>query len=155
MASDFGYMFGAGFFGTRAPFFMDLVTLIVSLLPFLVAIAISFARNKHYKVHAYLQIFIFAFSVIVLTYFEYGVRVSGGFNTFMQGSGVSHDYAFIVLIFHIIVSVIALIVWGSTIFRVKKQLQSGKHRKAGLVTFGGVILTSLTGIWVYFLMFVY
>jgi putative membrane protein len=91
----------------------------------------------------------------VLTYFEYGVRVSGGFNTFMQGSGVSHDYAFIVLIFHIIVSVIALIVWGSTIFRVKKQLQSGKHRKAGLVTFGGVILTSLTGIWVYFLMFVY
>ncbi len=84
MASDFGYMFGAGFFGTRAPFFMDLVTLIVSLLPFLVAIAISFARNKHYKVHAYLQIFIFAFSVIVLTYFEYGVRVSGGFNTFIM-----------------------------------------------------------------------
>lgn len=155
MASDFGYMFEAGFFGTRAPFFMDLVTLIVSLLPFLVAIAISFARNKHYKVHAYLQIFIFAFSVIVLTYFEYGVRVSGGFNTFMQGSGVSHDYAFIVLIFHIIVSVIALIVWGLTIFRAKKQLQLGKHRKAGLVTFAGVILTSLTGIWVYFLMFVY
>ncbi|WP_310441991.1 DUF420 domain-containing protein [Sulfurimonas sp.] len=155
MASDFGYMFGAGFFGTRAPFFMDLVTLIVSLLPFLVAIAISFARNKHYKVHAYLQIFIFAFSVIVLTYFEYGVRVSGGFNTFMQGSGVSHDYAFVVLIFHIIVSVIALIVWGLTIFRAKKQLQSGTHRKAGLVTFAGVILTSLTGIWVYFLMFVY
>lgn len=155
MASDFGYMFGAGFFGTRAPFFMDLVTLIVSLLPFLVAIAISFARNKHYKVHAYLQIFIFSFSVIVLTYFEYGVRVSGGFNTFMQGSGVSHDYAFVVLIFHIIVSVIALIVWGLTIFRAKKQLQSGTHIKAGLVTFGGVILTSLTGIWVYFLMFVY
>jgi putative membrane protein len=134
---------------------MDLVTLIVSLLPFLVAIAISFARNKHYKVHAYLQIFIFAFSVIVLTYFEYGVRVSGGFNTFMQGSGVSHDYAFIVLVFHIIVSFIALIVWGSTIFRAKKLLQLGLHRKMGFISFGGVILTSLTGIWVYFLMFVY
>ncbi len=155
MVSNFEYMFDAGFFGTRAPFFMDLVTLIVSLLPFLVAMAISFARNKHYRTHSYLQIFIFAFSVIVLTYFEYGVRVSGGFNTFMQGSGVSHDYAFIVLIFHIIVSVIALIVWGLTIFRAKKQLQSGTHRKAGLVTFAGVILTSLTGIWVYFLMFVY
>lgn len=152
---DFEYMFQAGFFGTRAPFFMDLVTLIVSLLPFFVAIAISFAKNKHYKIHAYLQIFIFAFSVILLTYFEYGVRVSGGFNTFMQSSGVSHDYAFIILIFHIIVSVIALIVWGLTIFGVKKQLQSGKHRKTGLVTFAGVILTSLTGIWVYFLMFVY
>jgi putative membrane protein len=148
-------MFDAGFFGTRAPFFMDLVTLIVSLLPFLVAVAVSFARNKYYKTHAYLQIFIFAFSVIVLFYFEYGVRVSGGFNTFMQGSGVSHDYAFVVLVFHIIVSVIALIVWGGTIFRAKKLLQLGNHRKMGLISFGGVVLTSVTGIWVYFLMFVY
>lgn len=148
-------MFDAGFFGTRAPFFMDLVTLIVSLLPFLVAIAISFARNKHYKTHSYIQIAIFAFSVIVLSYFEYGVRVSGGFSTFMQGSSVPYGYAFIVLVFHIIVSVIALIVWGGTIFRAKKLLQLGRHRKMGLVTFGGVVLTSVTGIWVYFLMFVY
>ncbi|MFA5233038.1 MAG: DUF420 domain-containing protein [Sulfurimonas sp.] len=155
MSNNFGYMFNAGFFGTRAPFFMDLVTLIVSLLPFLVAIAISFARNKHYKTHSYIQIAVFAFSVIVLSYFEYGVRVSGGFSTFMQGSGVSHDYAFIVLVFHIIISVIALIVWGSAIFRAKKLLQLGSHRKMGLVTFGGVVLTSVTGIWVYFLMFVY
>jgi putative membrane protein len=155
VSDNFGYMFDAGFFGTRAPFFMDLVTLIVSLLPFLVAVAISFARKKHYKTHIYLQIFIFAFSVIVLSYFEYGVRVSGGFNTFMQGSGVSHDYAFVVLVFHIIVSIIALIVWGGAIFRAKKLLQLGNHRKMGLITFGGVVLTSVTGIWVYFLMFVY
>lgn len=148
-------MFDAGFFGTRAPFFMDLVTLIVSLLPFLVAFAISFAVKKHYKTHIYLQIFIFAFSVIVLSYFEYGVRVSGGFNTFMQGSSVPYDYAFVVLVFHIIVSIIALIIWGGTIFRAKKLLQLGSHRKMGLISFGGVVLTSVTGIWVYFLMFVY
>ncbi|PCI09174.1 MAG: hypothetical protein COB73_05970 [Flavobacteriaceae bacterium] len=61
------YMFEVGFFGTRAPFFMDLVTLIVALLPLLVAGAIAFARNKHYKVHAYVQITIFTFSVIVVS----------------------------------------------------------------------------------------
>ena len=149
------YMFGQGFFGTRGPFFMDLVTLIVALLPLLVAGAISLARNKHYKAHSYVQISIFAFSVIVLSYFEYGVRLSGGFNTFMEESSVSHDYAFIVLILHIFVSLVTLIIWAITIFRAKKMLQLKKHRKAGLVTFTGVVLTSLTGIWVYFLMFVY
>ena len=148
-------MFEAGFFGTRAPFFMDLVTLIVALLPLLVAGAIAFARNKHYKIHAYIQITIFAFSVIVLSYFEYGVRLSGGFNAFMQESSVSYTYALVVLIFHIVISIITLIIWGTAIFRAKKLIQLKKHRKIGLITFTGVVLTSLTGIWVYFLMFVY
>lgn len=149
------YMFETGFLGTRAPFFMDLVTLIVSLLPLLVASAIYLARNKKYKLHAYSQVFIFAFSVIVLTYFEIGVRMGGGFDFFMKESHVSHNYALIVLIFHIIVSVITLVIWAVTIFMAKKQLQLKKHKKAGLITFLGVVMTSLTGIWVYFLMFVY
>ena len=153
--SHLDYMFHQGFLGTRAPFFMDLVTLIVALLPLLVAIAISFARHKKYKAHAYIQIFIFTFSVIVLFYFEYGVRIAGGFNTFMQESSVSHNYAFIVLIFHIIISIISLVIWSSTIFRAKKQLQAGSHKKAGLLTFMGVVATSLSGIWVYLLMFIF
>jgi len=153
--SNMEYMFQAGFFGTRAPMFMDMVTLIVALLPLLVATAIYFAVNKSYKLHAFLQIFIFAFSVIVLVYFETGVRVGGGFDSFMKESGVSHNYAFLVLMFHIAISIITLIVWGTTLFMAKKQVKLKKHRKAGHITFVGVVLTSLTGIWVYFLMFVY
>ena len=53
------YMFHEGFLGTRAPMFMDMVTLIVALLPFLVGSAIYFAKIRKYKVHAFLQIFIF------------------------------------------------------------------------------------------------
>lgn len=155
MNNQLGYMFEAGFLGTRAPFFMDFVTLIVALLPFLVALAISFARRKNYKAHSYAQVFIFAFSVIVLFYFEFGVRLGGGFDSFMKGSHVSHDYALFVLIFHIIISLITIVFWGIAIFMAKKLLQLGKHRKVGLITFIGVVLTSLTGIWVYFLMFVY
>jgi putative membrane protein len=148
-------MFQSGFLGTRAPFFMDIVTLIVSLLPFLIALAIYFAKKRDYKTHAYLQIFIFAFSVIVLFYFEYGVRAGGGFRAFMQDSGVSYDYALTVLIFHIVISVITIIIWGATIFTAKKVLQLNRHKKMGLVVFTSVCLTSLSGIWVYFLMFVY
>ncbi|MCK9492451.1 MAG: DUF420 domain-containing protein [Sulfurimonas sp.] len=153
--SNLEYMFQTGFLGTRAPFFMDVVTLIVALLPLLVASAIFLARVKRYKLHSYVQIFIFAFSVIVLGYFETGVRMMGGFDAFMQKSSVSYNYAFIVLIFHIAVSIITIIIWGMAIFMAKKLLRQNKHKKIGIITFSGVVLTSLTGIWVYFLMFVY
>lgn len=149
------YMFQLGFLGTRAPIFMDVVTLIVSVLPFLMMGIISLARAKKYKLHALLQKVLFLISLVVLTYFEIGVRMIGGFETFMKESGVGHDYAFIVLVFHIMVAVITLIIWLTTLLMAKKQLQLNKHKQAGKLTFLGVTLTSLTGIWVYLLMFVY
>ncbi|OIP53651.1 MAG: hypothetical protein AUK54_08280 [Helicobacteraceae bacterium CG2_30_36_10] len=153
--SNMEYMFQQGFFGTRAPFFMDLVTLIVALLPLLVAVAIYFARKKSYKLHAFSQVFIYIFSVIVVSYFEFGVRFGGGFNLFMQGSSISHNYAFAVLMFHIAIAIITLIIWTVTIIMVKKQLATNTHKKVGMMTFAGVVMTSLTGIWVYALLFVY
>jgi len=157
------YMFSSGFLGTRAPFFMDLVTLIVTLLPFLVAVAIGFARNYNYNLHSRVQIIIFIFSLVVLSYFEYGVRISGGFGGYIKDSGVSYNYAFLVLILHIIISTITLGFWISTIIQAvndKKHkllfgLHSASHKKAGLRTFFGIILTSISGLWVYLLLFVF
>ena len=63
-------MFQPGFLGTKAPFFMDFVTLIVAFLPLLVGIAISFARSRKYKLHSTVQILIFIISVLVVSYFE-------------------------------------------------------------------------------------
>jgi putative membrane protein len=40
------YMFEVGFLGTRAPFFMDTVTLIVALLPLLIALAVTLAKGS-------------------------------------------------------------------------------------------------------------
>lgn len=144
-----------GIFGTRAPLFMDIVSVIVATLPFLMLGIIALARKKNYKLHALLQGVLFVVSVLVLTFFEIGVRFVGGFKSFMEGSGVGHDYAFIVLVFHIMVSVITLIIWTTTLFMAKKQLQLGKHKRAGWLTFVGVSLTMLTGGWVYLILFVY
>ncbi len=144
-----------GFFGTRAPLFMDIVSLIVAFLPFLMLGVISLARRKEYKLHALLQGILFVVSVLVVTFFEIGVRFVGGFKSFMEGSHVGHDYAFIVLIFHIMVSVITLIIWTTTLLMAKKQLQLNKHKRAGWLTFVGVCMTVLTGAWVYMILFVY
>ncbi len=148
-------MFEIGFLGTRAPFFMDLVTLIVALLPLLVAGAIALARHKRYKLHAFVQIFIFAFTIIVFTYFEVGVRMAGGFNALMDGSSISHNYAFFVLMLHIAIAIATLIIWFITLIRVKRFLVLGIHKKLGQISFVGIVLTSLSGIWVYLLLFVY
>ena len=149
------YMFQTGFLGTRAPLFMDVVTLIVALLPFLVTAAIGFAVRKNYKAHAISQIAIFIVSVIVLTYFETGVRIGGGFNAFMEESSVSHNYAFVVLLVHIAIAVVTLALWITTIMKAKKHLQQNKHKNIARATFTGIVLTSLSGIWVYLLLFVY
>ncbi len=157
-------MFEAGFLGTKAPFFMDFVTLIVALLPLLVGIAISFARKQKYELHGIVQIFIFVVSVLIVGYFEYGVRLGGGYEYFVQNTHVSHDYLFVVLMIHIVISVITLGIWASTIFHARKESKRGgilpgihslSHKKAGLRTFVGIVLTSLTGIWVYLLLFVF
>jgi len=149
------YMFADGFLGTRSPFFMDFVTLIVALLPFLVAGAITLARFKKYKLHALAQTIIFIFSVIVLVYFEIGVRVGGGFKAFMEGSSVSHNYAFFVLLLHIAIAVITLILWATSLIRAKHFLKTGVHKLMGKIAFIGIVFTSLSGIWVYAILFIY
>jgi putative membrane protein len=156
------YMFQTGFLGTRAPFFMDFVTLIVACLPLLVGIVISFAKKHKYNLHAVVQVAIFIVSVLVVGYFEYGVRLGGGYEAFVKNTHVSHEYLFIVLMIHIIISIITLGIWTSTLLKAKKDYERGlpgpysrSHKKAGFRTFIGIVLTSLTGIWVYLLLFVF
>jgi len=155
------YMFQPGFLGTRAPFFMDFVMIIVALLPMLVALAISFARKKNYTAHATTQTILFVVSVIVVSYFEYGVRAGGGYEGFVKDSSVSHTYSLYVLIFHIVVAVIGFVVWTHTLITARKDsknktlpgLYSAAHKKAGKRAFLWIVLTAITGVWVYVLLF--
>jgi len=156
-------MFASGFLGTRAPFFMDIVTLIVALLPFLVVLAIFFARRKKLKLHRASQLFLYIFSVLVVGYFEYGVRVGGGFEAFAKGSSLSKSFLFEFLLLHIGISLITVVWWTKTIVSGKKAYDddtlSGKlfatHRRDGLLSTVGIALTSLSGVWVYLFLFVY
>lgn len=157
------YIFQTGFLGTRAPLFMDIVSVIVAVLPFLIYGAIMLAKKKNYRAHENVQSFLFVISVIVVGFFEYGVRMEGGYKNLMEGSSVSHDYLLYVLVFHIMISVSTLIIWTKTLYfakRAKKQsklpgLYAQAHKKDGQWTFIGILLTMLTGAWVYMLLFVF
>ena len=49
------YIFQTGFLGTRAPLFMDIVSVIVAALPFLIYGAISLAKKGNYSAHESVQ----------------------------------------------------------------------------------------------------
>ena len=155
------YMFQPGFLGTRAPFFMDFFVIIVALLPLFVAIAISFAKKRNYHSHAFTHTVLFILAVIVIAYFEYGIRMSGGYEGFAKDSSVSYNYIVYVLIFHIIVAIIGFFVWGHTLISARKDskkrtlpgLYSPSHKKAGKRAFLWIVFTSVTGIWVYIVLF--
>ncbi|WP_304544545.1 DUF420 domain-containing protein [Sulfurimonas microaerophilic] len=156
------YMFSSGFFGTRAPLFMDVVTLIVAVLPLLIFGAILFAKKSNYKMHAFAQNLIYVVSVIVVIYFEYGVRIGGGFTTFASDTEVNYTYALFVLVFHISIAVATFAYWTLTIIKANKWFKndvipgemSKTHKLMAIKSFLGIIFTSMTGIWVYISLFI-
>jgi len=157
------YMFETGFLGTRAPFFMDLVTLIVAVLPLLVFGAILLVRKGYPRLHMLAQNIIFALSLVVIAYFEVGVRVGGGFDAFVSDTGISYTFALLVLIVHILIAIVTLYYWtltmiGANMQYAKKELP-GKyslgHRLIAIKATLGIIFTSFSGILVYVLLFVY
>ena len=157
------FIFQSGFLGTRAPLFMDIVSVIVAVLPFLIFGAIGLAKKRNYKAHESVQKLLFVVTVIVVAFFEIGVRLAGGYKNLMEGSSVEHNYFIYVLIFHIIIAVSTLVIWMITLYRARHYtgkkalpgLYSGAHKKDGQRTFIGIILTMLTGGWVYALLFVF
>jgi len=157
------YMFQPGFLGTRAPFFMDFVTIIVTFLPLLIMLAVLLAKKKMFKLHIAAQIFLFIFSFIVISYFEYGVRVDGGFEAFVKESSLPEQFIYYFLIFHIVVSIFTLVWWSRTLItgmiayrnnRLPGSL-SATHKRLGIQSAWGIFLTSLTGLWVYLFLFVF
>ncbi|NOZ90877.1 MAG: DUF420 domain-containing protein [Epsilonproteobacteria bacterium] len=156
------YMFQTGFLGTRAPLFMDEFLIIIVLLPFLIGLSIWFATREHYKLHRFFQTFLFIITLVILVYFEYGIHVGGGFSHYMKDSSIDENLAFYFLIFHIIIATITLIMWSFIIkFAIEDRrrralpgLYSNSHKKSGKRVAFMILLTSLSAISLYWILFI-
>ncbi|MCK4442821.1 MAG: DUF420 domain-containing protein [Sulfurovaceae bacterium] len=156
------YMFEVGFLGNRAPLFMDEVMLIVALLPILIGLGILLARLGYHKLHYCFQTILLIVTIIVLVYFEYGIKVGGGFIEYMKNSSIDLFFALSFLIYHIIIASITVILWVWLLkvsFEDRKRkalpgLYSSSHKKLALLVTFFVLLTSLTGIGIYWILFI-
>ncbi len=155
-------MFETGFLGTRAPFFMDLVTIFFAILPFLVASSVYLAVKKQYALHFQSQVFIFVLSMVMVVLFEAGVRVDGGFNAYMQGSSLSYNGVLSYLIVHILFALLTMVAWGITIYSSYKAFREEgvsssyfiEHKKRARWVFLAIIINSIIGTLMYPILFI-
>ena len=154
-------MFGSGFLGTSAPFYMDFITVYFALLPFLLFISIRFAIQKEYQKHYLSQLVIFIMTLVVVVVFEVGVRVSDGFMEFMKNAHVSYGFMLTYLIIHVSIALGSVVLWSALIYSAVKSYKlenlgvTSSHKKVGKLVFLGLTLTSYMGVGVYYLLFMY
>ncbi len=155
-------MFETGFLGTRAPLFMDMITIFFALMPFLVAISIYFAIKGKYLLHFRSQMATFMLSMFMVVVFEIGVRIDGGFNAYMQESTLSYNAVLIYLVIHILFALVTVVAWGITIYSSYKAFrQEGavasyfkEHKKRARWVFLAIIINSIMGVSMYPILFI-
>ena len=155
-------MFEAGFLGTRAPFFMDMITIFFALMPFLVAASIYLAVKKRYLLHFQSQMAVFVMTMVMVVVFEIGVRVDGGFNAYMQDSTLSYSGVLIYLIAHVVFALLTVVAWGITIYSSYKAFREEgvsskyfiEHKKRARWVFLAIIITSIMGTSMYPILFI-
>lgn len=152
-------MFEPGFLGTRALGFMDVVTIWFAVLPFLMAGAIFAAMQRRYVLHSRLQTALFAVTLAMVVIFEVGVRLSGGFLSYAEGSSVPLPALATLLGVHILIAVAAVALWAWVLvdawvrFRRDGAVADG-HRRYAQFAYAGMTVTSFLGVLIYLLLFV-
>ena len=154
-------MFENGFFGTSAPLYMDVITLYFGILPLLMGGAIYMAVKKRYELHYKMQLSIFIMTLVIVLVFEIGVRISGGFNAFMEHSNANYTNMVIFLAIHILVAIVTVVLYSLLIyssikqFKLKHEPVVKSHKKLGMIVFFGMTLTSIMGSLIYYFLFMY
>ncbi|BDY12915.1 DUF420 domain-containing protein [Hydrogenimonas cancrithermarum] len=152
-------MFETGFFGTAAPFYMDLATLYFTLLPLLMGGAVMLAVRRRLRLHAHMQTALFAATMAMVLFFEVGVRIDGGYRYYIARTSIPETAMALYMVVHVTVALVAVVAWGYLVIRSLKTFRQRQpmfaaHRRIGRWVFVGMALTSLMGLGVYWLLFV-
>ena len=146
-------MFESGFLGTNAPLFMDIITLYFGVLPFLMGMAIYMAVKKRLSLHKKMNLAVYSVTLVVVVFFEIGVRLSGGFAYFIQESNAEYAFLFTFLLFHILVAFVSVVAYSLLVYKTVTKLQN--HRRFGLLVYLGMTVTSISGVMIYYFLFLY
>jgi len=150
-----------GFWGNNAPLHIDLVVSFLAILPILSGLSILLAIRQSLKLHQFTQFFLFFLTVVALGFFTYIAYYTKSFERFVQSSSLDHKVIVIVLIIHAIIAISTLLLWMFALIyalsdrkrRALPGLYSQSHAKAGRRVFNGILLTALSAIGIYWMLF--
>ena len=154
---------GAGIFGTRADLIVDLVLISMWILPFLFIFSFRLAKKKAYETHRNIQIASLILVTIMVVLFEINIR----FYALTESIDKDLYYGFevfnvnILLITHIFIAVATFLCWVYLVIKSLKSFPnklpgsySMTHKQLGILIFLGICFTTLSGTFIYKLLFV-
>lgn len=145
------------------PMHMNIMVIFFGILPLFLFYSISLAKKKKYKAHFLSQSILLATTLVVLVYFEVMIRLDGGFFEFAKQSSMDHDFLIQYLIFHIAIALIAAVLWIRLFIKSYllykngdlEKIKSSNHKKMGIITSIFLLLSCLTGVFVYLFLFIF
>ncbi|HIC44454.1 MAG TPA: DUF420 domain-containing protein [Sulfurimonas sp.] len=153
--------FDPGFMGTRAPMYLDIVGIFFGLLPFLMFFSIRYAVKGDIKKHLVSQATIFVLTLIFVVIFETGMRMAGGFRTYIENSPVNYTFFIAFLIVHVLVAIATFNLWSYQLITSVKAYRKGelrvgtgqRHKKIAKILIIGIFITIAQGVGIYYFLF--
>lgn len=150
-----------GYLGTRADVIIDTVVVLFALWPFIVFGIIRLASKGHFQAHRNLQIFIFLLAFILVLALEIDLRFSDLLVEIKQTSMYSSTFAKTIFGIHLFIALFTFVSWLTLLIRSARRFKktlpgnfSRQHRLWGIIVLVGLVLTSITGIAMYAVVFV-
>lgn len=141
---------------------MDFVVVaLIGVVPLLLYSLWSVKKGFYIR-HKNLQIFLAIILLITVLLFELEMRLAGGIDALMVNSTYKNTTAFdIILYTHLFFAVSTPFLWAYTIFKAVKNFDDGRlipeyistHKCLGIVSVIDLVLTSVTGLIVYYMAF--
>jgi len=150
-----------GIVTAEAPYYINLIAIYLFLLPFLVGISIGFVTQRKYQLHHFSQLILYVFTLLSLLIFLYEIYFCMDFKEIIIGRGVSYSQGFALLVVQTFLSLLTLILWMTALlFSVEDRrrrglpgLYSRSHRKSGYRLFLAIFLTSISSLFLYWLLY--
>ena len=145
-----------GFLGTRADFIVDTVMITSALLPFLLLIAIFFARNEKYDLHKWSQITLFTIVNLLVITLEIDIRFGSINKVIEQSKYFGSETLTIVFFIHLLFAISSTLLWlWLIIVSVRRYPVHFRfpHKRYGIITYIDILLTVITGWMLYAMVF--
>ena len=151
-----------GFLGSRAPLYIDIIAVVFVVLPILFFYSIRYAIVKEIKKHIITQVMVFVMMLVSVIVFEVGMRLAGGFTTYMEASSANYTFFITFLIIHIITAIIVINTWSYQLITAIKAYRgdtlvgdtAANHKRIGKYVAIGIVIVLIQAAAVYYMLFV-
>ena len=151
----------SGFLPTRASFMLDLVFLAMFLVVPVMFWSIWLVKQGKFELHKKVQITTAIVLLIAVVAFEVDVRTND-WTKLIHGSAYTKQAIWKCLYVHLVFAIPTPLLWGLVIFKALKKFpkppipgeHSKMHKRLGWLATIGMVLTSATGWWFYYVAFI-